>query len=268
MWTTVYVGLAFTAHNSSGMATATFDNVPAPGWPPPLPSVPTGLVAASGMEHATLNWLASSNATSYNVKRSTTNGGPYTIVANVTTMNCTDGGLIASTIYYYVVSAVNAGGESTNSNQGSATPTTASKLTGTIIGTERSWGGSGNTIAKVFDHNLTTFFDATNGNGAWVGLDFGVGVSNVITRINYCPRSGSESRMVGGIFQGANQADFSDAVTLATITSQPASGVFTTARINNATAFRYVRYLSPNGGYGNVAELQFYGYPFEPNQTS
>jgi glucuronoarabinoxylan endo-1,4-beta-xylanase len=267
MPSTVDVGLAVTAHNSGGMATATFDNVIAPGWPPPLPSVPTGLVAASGMEHATLNWMASSNATSYNVKRSTTNGGPYTIVANVTTTNCPDGGLTGGTTYYYVVSAVNAGGESANSDQASATPTTAPKLTGAIIGTAGSWGGSGNTIAKVFDNNLTTFFDAPDGNGAWVGLDFGAGVSNVITRINYCPRSDFPSRMVGGIFQGANQADFSDAVTLFTITTQPATGVFTTARINNASAFRYVRYLSPNGGYGNVAELQFYGYPFEPDQN-
>jgi len=266
MGTTVYVGLAVTAHNSSGMATATFDNVTAPGWPPPLPSVPTGLVAASGMEHATLNWLASSNATSYNVKRSTTNGGPYTIVANATTTNCTDGGLTGGTTYYYVVSAANAGGESADSDQASATPTTASKLTGTIIGTADSWGGSGNTIAKVFDNNLTTFFDAPDpGNGDWVGLDFGMGVSNIITRINYCPRSGSESRMVGGIFQGANQADFSDAVTLFIITTQPATGVFTSASITNPAGFRYVRYLSPNGGYGNVAELEFYGYLWSPS---
>ena len=261
MASTVYVGLAVTAHNSSGMATATFDNVTAPGWPPPLPPAPTGLVVAGGMEHATLNWLASSNATSYSVKRSTTNGGTYTIVAIVTTTNCTDSGLTGGTTYYYVVSAANAGGESANSGQASATPTTASKLAGTIIGTAGSWGGSGNTIAKVFDNNLTTFFDGPDANGDWAGLDFGVGVSNVITRINYCPRSGFESRMVGGVFQGANQADFSDAVTLFTVTTQPATGVFTTTHISNASAFRYVRYLSPNGGFGNVAEVEFYGYP-------
>jgi glucuronoarabinoxylan endo-1,4-beta-xylanase len=262
MASTVYVGLTVTAHNSSGMVTATFDNVTAPGWPPPLPATPTGLVVASGMEHATLNWRASSNATSYNVKRSPTNGGPYTIVASVTTTNCTDGGLTDGTIYYYVVSAANAGGESADSDQASATPTTASKLTGAIIGTAGSWNNSGNTIAKVFDNNLSTFFDAPDGNGAWAGLDFGVGVSNVITRIKYCPRTGNESRMVGGIFQGANQADFSDAVTLFTVATQPATGVFTSVNVNNASAFRYVRYLSPNGGFGNVAEVEFYGYQF------
>jgi hypothetical protein len=68
--------------------------------------------------------------------------------------------------------------------------------------------------------------------------------------------------MVGGIFQGANQPNFSDAVTLYTVTTTPASGVFTPASIANTAVFRYVRYLSPNGGWGNVAELQFFGYPF------
>jgi hypothetical protein len=154
------------------------------------------------------------------------------------------------------------GGSETNSPEAAVR---FPKLTGGIIGTAGSWGGSGNTITNVFDGDLTTYFDAPDpGNGDWVGLDFGVGVSNVITRINYCPRSDFPSRMTNGIFQGANQADFCDAVTLFTITNQPATGAFTTARINNASPFRYVRYLSPDSGYGNVAELQFYGYRFFP----
>ena len=262
MGSTVYVGLAVTAHNRSGMATATFDNLIAPGWPPPAPETPTGLVASGGMEHATLFWAPAINATGYNIKRSTTDGGPYTIVGNATTTSYTDGRLNGGATYYYVVSAVNPGGESSDSVQAGAVTTTAPRLTGAIIGTPGSWNNSGNTIAKVFDNNFGTFFDAPNGNGAWVGLDFGAGASNVITRIAYCPRSGFEARMVGGVFQGANEANFSDAVTLFTITAQPLAGVFTTAHINNAAGFRHVRYLSPNDGFGNVAELQFYGYAF------
>jgi hypothetical protein len=99
-----------------------------------------------------------------------------------------------------------------------------------------------------------------------VGLDFGMGVSNVIAQINYCPRAGSGSRMVGGIFRGANRADFNDAVTLFTITTQPAAGGFTSVGVADTNAFRYVFYLSPNGGFGNVAELQFYGYVLKPPQ--
>ena len=107
---------------------------------------------------------------------------------------------------------------------------------------------------------MATFFDGPTANGCWAGLDFGAGVVNIITQIAYCPRSTFESRMVGGLFQGANQADFSDAVTLYTVGTQPATGVFTSVSIASTTAFRYVRYLSPNNGWGNVAEVQFYGY--------
>ncbi len=90
-----------------------------------LPPVPTGLraTAGPGAKRISLSWTASSGATSYNVKRSTTSGGPYTTVATgVTTTSYTDFGLSSGTTYYYVVSAVNLIGESANSIQASAAP--------------------------------------------------------------------------------------------------------------------------------------------------
>jgi fibronectin type 3 domain-containing protein len=225
----------------------------------PLLAGPTGLTAtAVSGSQVNLAWNGLTNATSYNVKRSTTSFGPYTTIASgVAATNYADTAAFAGVEYYYVVSAMVGGSETANSAE-VALP--YSKLTDAIIGTPGSWNNSGNTTTNVFDNNLNTFFDALTGNGDWVGLYFGASVSNAITQINYCPRSGFEGRMVGGIFQGANLADFSDAVTLYTVTAQPPSGVFTSASITNTSAFRYVRYLSPSGGYGNVAELQFYGY--------
>jgi cellulose 1,4-beta-cellobiosidase len=71
-----------------------------------------------------LSWTASSGATSYNVKRSTTSGGSYTTVASgVTSTSYSNTGLANGTTYYYVVSAVNSSGESANSSQVSAKPT-------------------------------------------------------------------------------------------------------------------------------------------------
>src|SRR5215475_8909763 len=90
------------------------------GTPPPAP---TGLTASPGNAQVSLNWNASAGASSYNVKRSTTNGGPYTTIATgVTTTNFTNTHLVNGTTYFFVVSAVNASGESGNSNQASATP--------------------------------------------------------------------------------------------------------------------------------------------------
>ncbi|MDB6109038.1 MAG: type sorting protein [Pedosphaera sp.] len=88
---------------------------------PPL-GVPTGLTATPGNGQVSLSWAAGSGATSYDVKRSTTSGGPYSTVASPTATSYLNTGLANNTTYYYVVSAVNASGESVNSTQASAKP--------------------------------------------------------------------------------------------------------------------------------------------------
>jgi fibronectin type 3 domain-containing protein len=87
------------------------------------PAAPTGLGATTASSsQINLSWNASSGATSYNVKRATVNGGPYsTIAPGVTGTGYNNTGLAPSTTYYYVVSALNANGESANSAQASAT---------------------------------------------------------------------------------------------------------------------------------------------------
>ncbi|QJD87157.1 cellulase family glycosylhydrolase [Cohnella herbarum] len=94
---------------------------------PTVPSAPTGLTATGGNAQATLSWVASSGAASYTVKRAATSGGPYTNVATgLTATSYTNTGLTNGTAYYYVVSAVNAAGESANSAQATATPVAGS----------------------------------------------------------------------------------------------------------------------------------------------
>lgn len=87
-----------------------------------LPSTPTGLAASAADAQVTLTWNTASGASSYNVKRSTTSGGPYTVQSNVSGSPYTNTGLTNGTTYYYVVSAVNTCGESANSSQVGATP--------------------------------------------------------------------------------------------------------------------------------------------------
>jgi hypothetical protein len=115
-------GLAFCDHDNSSFGTATFASVICTGGLL-VPSVPTGLTATAGMEQATLNWQAASNAAGYNIGRSTVGGGPYTTVASVTATNYTDLNLAGRTTYYYMVTAVTPGSQGTNSVPVSATPT-------------------------------------------------------------------------------------------------------------------------------------------------
>ncbi|HLP75852.1 MAG TPA: hypothetical protein VK327_02960, partial [Candidatus Paceibacterota bacterium] len=119
MTATAYVGLGLTSHNNSSLCTATFDNVMIPGWPL-LPGAPGSLTATAGSGQVTLSWPTVGGATSYNVKRSTTDGGPYAIVANVAAPDYTDLGLANGTSYHYVVSTLNPAGESANSAQATA----------------------------------------------------------------------------------------------------------------------------------------------------
>lgn len=86
------------------------------------PSAPSGLSAVAGNGSVALSWTAGTGAASYNVKRSTTTGGPYTTVGTATTTAYTDSAVTNGTTYYYVVTSVNSAGESANSNQASATP--------------------------------------------------------------------------------------------------------------------------------------------------
>lgn len=88
-----------------------------------LAPILVNLTASAGDSQIILNWEAVADATSYNVKRSITAGGPYTTIAsNVSGTNYVDFDVINGTIYYYVVSAITAGEESDNSNEALAAP--------------------------------------------------------------------------------------------------------------------------------------------------
>jgi fibronectin type 3 domain-containing protein len=110
------------AFNSAGQSANSTPASGTPSAPVSPPTAPTGLQATAGNTQVSLVWAASAGATSYHVKRATTNGGPYTQVSTPTGTNFTDSGLTNGTAYYYVVSALNSAGESTNSSQVSATP--------------------------------------------------------------------------------------------------------------------------------------------------
>jgi len=136
--------------------------VPSGGAPvPPIgetivgaqPGIPAGLTAGiqavAGNSEVSLNWVACESATSYNVKRSAVSGGPYTIVANCSSLSYLDLGLTNGVNYFYVVSALNTNGESNNSAEVNATPQSnslPSPLMDADVGVTTLWSGDAGDI--------------------------------------------------------------------------------------------------------------------------
>jgi autotransporter-associated beta strand protein len=99
---------------------------------PPRPATPLNLAATPGNARVCLSWNPAADATGYNLKRSLTNGGPYSVIAtNLAGLAVTNSGLANGVNYFYVVSATNAAGESANSAPAAARPVspTAPNLT-------------------------------------------------------------------------------------------------------------------------------------------
>lgn len=81
------------------------------------PAAPTGLAATPTAAQIPLTWNASVGATNYYLKRAPTNGGPYAFLASLAGTNYADAAASNGVTYYYVVSALDQFGESSNSSQ-------------------------------------------------------------------------------------------------------------------------------------------------------
>lgn len=64
-------------------------------------------------------------------------------------------------------------------------------------------------------------------------------------------------RMIGGVVEGSNRADFVDSDTLFLIKEAPYR-LYTVARLNSDKPYRYMRYKGPDGCFCNISELAFY----------
>lgn len=144
-------------------------------------------------------------------------------------------------------------------------------LSGSPIGSvsvDYSTGDSSHTVnipANAFDGDLNTIYASYERSGTWVGLD--LGKKYVITAVGYASRMNWPQRLTLGIFEGANRADFSDAVPLFLIGSQPGDNVLIKQRVNVSRGFRYVRYCGPNNVRCNIAEVRFWGHAGEGDDS-
>ena len=128
---------------------------------------------------------------------------------------------------------------------------------------------------RAFDGSIGTFYDPhwCTSNGNYVG--YALVSPMAITRIRYCGRgdgradSSHTERLLYCKVEGANEADFSDAVTLHICRDvvpsdwhlHPDWFDVVPDAAGGTNAFKYLRFIDPAGSHqcGNVSELEFYG---------
>lgn len=105
---------------------------------------------------------------------------------------------------------------------------------------------------KAFDGDESTFFLTAKGSYSWVGLD--LGERYVINKVSWLPNQNVKATELG-LFQGANNSDFSDAIPIYIIDDTNSRE----GEVNCSRGFRYVRYVGPSNSYCQIAEVSFYG---------
>jgi autotransporter-associated beta strand protein len=115
-----YIITALTGDMESANSNEVFASVP--------PAVPGRPVASNQSDRINLTWDAVNGATSYNVKRGTISGGPYTTIATVSTTSYTDTNVSSGSPYYYVLSSVGVTKESANSPESFGVPGASSSI--------------------------------------------------------------------------------------------------------------------------------------------
>jgi len=229
---------------------------------------PTGVAATAADQQVSLTWNATGPATGYNVKRSLTSGGPYTVIAtNQSTASYTDTGLTNGTAYYYVVSALYAGGQSANSLAAGATPNQMLlNRAGGGMASASTEGSSTETSAQAFDGNVNTKWYVSAEAPQWLQYKFGGGVKWVVVRYDIsCANDMPQRDPLNWQFQGSN--DGTTWITLDTQSHQSFPNRLQTLHypVNNATTYQYYRlYVTANrggSGYGTqLSELALMAY--------
>jgi len=177
------------------------------------PAAPTGVSAIGYNGYVTISWAPVATATSYNIYWGTTTGvtpATGTKVAGAISGNAVMG-LVNGTTYFFIVTAVNAAGESMASTEATAVPAiilvshppslpivgTATAISGTYLTQGMDWSGVNGGVNSMFEYTQTisspnsiatginTYNDGVvAGNpGTWTSATT-IGATRVIKRVN------------------------------------------------------------------------------------
>ncbi|NTV37579.1 MAG: fibronectin type III domain-containing protein [Anaerolineales bacterium] len=191
-----------TAVNSAGESDVSAEKsaVPTSGAPPP--AAPKGLSATPGNNQVTTTWTAVTEATSYNVYYSTSAGVTKlngTKVANAVSPKAITG-LTNGTTYYFVVTAVNAAGESVESSETSAAPSAVLQPPASPNGVSVTGGAGKVTVGwntKLTATSYVIYYSESSSTTSAALLATGTKVT--VAALSADPQPGTQSHDVTGL---------------------------------------------------------------------
>ena len=166
---------------------------------PGAPNKPSGLNAIANEGSVSLSWDTVSDATTYHVKRSTTIGGPYDLLSSSGIASYEDTNVTNGTTYYYVVSAVNASGESPNTDEIIVLP--AKMLT-----VDKNAAANGTTVFNTIQ-SAVNVIPANNTTRTIIYIASGTYTEKLIVNRKYVSLIGSgmdETKIVYGDYAGTS----------------------------------------------------------------
>lgn len=209
------------------------------------PVPPYGVTATAGDGQVTISWTAVSEATSYNIYWSTTSGVTKTTgtkISNVTSPYVHTS-LSHGTTYYYVVTAANSYGESSELIEVSAMPFAIPAVPAGVTASAGAGDGqvalSWNSVSGAVSYNIywSTTSGVTKGTGTKIsvgpissythsGLNNGTTYYYVVTTVNIYGAESAESTEVSASPQAGATAPLTNAATNITDTTATLNGSF------------------------------------------
>ena len=153
------------------------------------PAAPGALIGQGSLAKNQLKWVTSIGAKNYTLKRATKDGGYHVIAREVAATTYTDTGVQSGEVYHYVVSAVNALGESPDSYPTSICAGLPKPWTHQDVGTVAA-AGEANYDGRIFK---------LEGAGA------GIGGTNDEVQFAFAPMNGNEVIIARFIPQTSSQ---------------------------------------------------------------
>lgn len=140
------------------------------------------------------------------------------------------------------------------------------KIHPNYYGNESMYFGEGGTwtaptvqsFMYMFDEDTSSYNDYDAPGSGYGAFDLGAGNATALTSVRFFTRAGVGARYNTTTIEGSN--DKNQWTVLYTILYSHAEGQWHTAEITDTTPYRYYRVNSPEGTYGSLCEVEFYGY--------